>query len=193
MKGETYPNDFYLIQNEDGTMHWFLEDPYRMTEPERHEKEVHLEKLLVRRYGTPSLHNPLRVRLSCAMYMRAEKFTALHLTRIRSGRYGRHIEDAEGSYVQIEDTQDETNTRFPFIGFIVDLEGTVLAGRRNYSLDGECEDRDPRHRLLVVRNSREYAALHEDISYDDYVREEMERRRAQAREAEANGRRPGRP
>jgi hypothetical protein len=136
---------FYLAYDGNGNLQFYNEDP--LYSENREAAKMDLAQFLVDRFGRPDIGNPIVFKVRGYFMDRCRAFDAGIPEQIRNG-LDAHLEDLEGTNVSIV-AHPSTYKDFPFMGLILDKEGKAL-GFRLYSRQGECQDGNDDHRLLVM-------------------------------------------
>lgn len=150
LKGVTYPDDMYLVKDEDNKVKWFRKDP--MKHPGRDNPEVNLIDEIFEYFGDGDILNPLRIRIQGIHIQRGEPFDISLPGLIRKGKVDRHIEDLEGNHIDILASIVQKATDFPINGVLLSRDGEIIA-TRTYSLQGDCSDGVRSHRLVAVQGT----------------------------------------
>ena len=147
IKGRVYPEQLYLTCDKRGIYHWYRRDP--MGIPNREEEELSsIEDLISDFYGRGDVANPVTIFINGVKIVRTEKFDILQMVNIRQGTVNRHIEDMEGSVVDILEVRN-ADPSYPLNGVVFDRRGNILE-TRTYSIDGLCKDGNEEHSLMAV-------------------------------------------
>ena len=147
-KAKAYPEDFFLVRYDDGSSHWFINDPVHMTELEREDNEVQPSRLLAAFAGVGTAENPLRVRMFAYHAIRFEHFGMKAMSDIMNGLSDKVIVDYLGSEVRMTGMKSEGISDYPLLGEVLEPDGSLLE-TRYYDYAGRCQDFDPMHSLLI--------------------------------------------
>lgn len=150
IKGQTFPDDLFLVRDENDKINWYRLDP--MKHPGPNNQPIPLEDLLFDFFGEGNTLNPVLIRIQGVKYIRGEDFSISLPGAIRKGIEDKHFEDLEGSYVDIIEARNQNNLDFPINGVILSAKGEVL-GIRNYNFKGQCADGIKTHRIVVVKGA----------------------------------------
>lgn len=98
-KGTIYPKDFYVIVDDKGSIRFYDQDPFHLENAE--DKDIDFGQKLFAEYGEGDIRNPLVIRVLGAIIHRCEKFDAMKLGKILARQIPMHVEDAEGTRVEV--------------------------------------------------------------------------------------------
>jgi len=156
LDGTLYPKQIFMasevIVNAEGkemrVTNCYDIDPFRA--PDKAAHRLRLDEILFDFFGgVPSPENPLLIQIKGLLLDRCEDFNPGAATEILEGRRTGSFEDMSGRHVSILPERSK-NGEYPFVGVVYE-EGAEFPVCWGYDADGNCNDGDASHRLLIMK------------------------------------------
>ena len=147
IEATTFPQNIFVVEDDDARIHCYRKDPMKTDASDR--EEVDLLDEIMAFYGRGNAVNPVIIQIRGARIERAGAFSLNFLEDFRLGRVTDHLEDMEGHVVEILTVRNR-DTGYPLNGVILDRFGSMIE-KRTFSSSGLCSDGDENHRLVTVK------------------------------------------
>lgn len=147
IEATTYPQNIFLVEDDNARVHCYHKDPMKSDAADR--EEIDLLDEIMAFYGRGNAVNPVIIQIRGARIERAGAFSLNFLEDFRLGRVTDHLEDMEGHVVEILTVRNR-DTGYPLNGVILDRNGSMIE-KRTFSSSGLCSDGDENHRLVTVK------------------------------------------
>lgn len=148
-----YPKDIYLVADEKNEGLFFMEDPIKKENRQKHGFDF--ARLVFDFMDGPSdIVNPYKIRFMVYKVNRGDAFDGAIPEKIRRGEIDAHIEDHNGDIIEITGRLNN-DKEFPMNAVVYDGDGSIIETRK-YSADGYCSDEDPSHRLVVMQGALDW-------------------------------------
>lgn len=145
-----YPEDIYLIADEQGNGQFYHNDPIKKENRKNGQFDL-AQEIFEFMDGPSDIINPIKIRFMVYRIHRGDSFDGSIPERIRRGELDAHIEDQEGNIIEITGRLSN-NKDFPLNAVVYDEDG-VIKETRKYSANGECSDGNKNHRVVVMKGA----------------------------------------